>query len=117
MTHNTPYAKKEAIFGLTDRAFLLSHPKFHKKNMEFIITALLENGYPLPFIFKSIHEKLIYLFKKITIQNHPISNDNIDTNVDKKATTFFNIPYVLGVSEHFNRITRDFNSKKFHTRA
>jgi len=45
------------IYGLIDRAFLLSHPKFHKKNIEMIIDLLLENGYPLKLIFEKIHNR------------------------------------------------------------
>jgi len=32
------------IYGLIDRAFLLSHPMFHQKNIEFIIDILLGNS-------------------------------------------------------------------------
>jgi len=35
--------KISIIFGLIDRVVLLSHPKFHKKNMERIINILLNN--------------------------------------------------------------------------
>lgn len=44
--------KRDTITGLTDRAFLLSHPRFHQKNMELVVNILLENGYPLNFTFK-----------------------------------------------------------------
>ncbi|KYN19273.1 hypothetical protein ALC57_08450 [Trachymyrmex cornetzi] len=46
------------IFGLIDRIILLSHPKFHKKNFDFIINVLLSNGYPLKLIFTTIKKRL-----------------------------------------------------------
>lgn len=36
--------KRGTIIGLTDRAFLLSHPRFHKKNMELVVAILLDYG-------------------------------------------------------------------------
>jgi len=35
------------LYNLLDRAILLSHPKFHNKNINLCINILLENGYPL----------------------------------------------------------------------
>jgi len=40
---------KRGTIGLVDRAFLLSHPRFHRKNFELIV--LLHNGYPLFYYF------------------------------------------------------------------
>jgi len=39
-----------------DRAFLLSHPKYHQKNLELVINTLLNNDYPLSFIFDTIND-------------------------------------------------------------
>ena len=39
---------------MIDRVFLLSHSKFHKKNIVFIIETLFKNDYPLDFIFDNI---------------------------------------------------------------
>jgi predicted DNA-binding ArsR family transcriptional regulator len=50
--------------GLVDRAFLLSHPDFHQKNLVFIVTVLLENDYPLKFIFETIAERIKSLINK-----------------------------------------------------
>jgi len=49
--------KRGTIIGLLDRAFLLSHPKFHRKNIIHIIEILLNNGYPLKFIFNTINQR------------------------------------------------------------
>ena len=56
--------KRGVVIGLVDRAFLLSHPKFHEKNLELIVNILLDNDYPLDFIFKVIRERLRCLFAK-----------------------------------------------------
>jgi len=48
---------------MVDRAFLLSHPKYHTKNLNFIIEIFLGNDYPLNFIFETIYSRL---YKEIT---------------------------------------------------
>jgi hypothetical protein len=56
--------KRGVVMSLVDRAFLLSHPKYHGKNLELIVSILLNNDYPLDFIFKTIRERLRCLFAK-----------------------------------------------------
>jgi len=77
-SHHPPAQKKGVIMSMVDRAFLLSHPKFHQKNLKFIIETFLNNNYPLKFIFDTIHERLKILFrqrsKKQIVNN---SNDEI----------------------------------------
>ncbi|KYM98813.1 hypothetical protein ALC62_10460, partial [Cyphomyrmex costatus] len=46
--------KRGTVMGLVDRVILLSNPKFHFDNLCFIIKVLLENDYPLKFIFDNI---------------------------------------------------------------
>jgi len=53
--------KKGTIFGLVDRMFMLWHPSFHQKNLELIVKILLENDYPLNFIFKIILNRIRHL--------------------------------------------------------
>jgi len=53
--------KRGVIIGLVDRMFMLSHPFFHQKNLELIIKILLENDYPLNFIFKIISYRIRHL--------------------------------------------------------
>jgi len=52
--------------NLIDRAFLLSHPKFHQKNLEFAIELLLDND-PLNLIFKKVNDRLKILTNKEVI--------------------------------------------------
>jgi len=52
--------------SMVDRIFLLSHPKFHQQNFNFIIETFLGNGYPVNFIFDTIFMRLKILFNKRT---------------------------------------------------
>jgi len=45
---------------------LLSHPKYHEKNLNFIIEIFMENGYPLDFIIDTISIRLKKLLNKKT---------------------------------------------------
>jgi len=64
---------------MTDRAFLLSHPKFHEKNLKFIVETFINNNYPLQFIFNVIHMRIKSLLNKQTKKQ---ITDN--TNEEKK---------------------------------
>jgi len=46
------------LYNLLDRAILLSHPKFHNKNINLCINILLENGYPLHMIFHYFNRRI-----------------------------------------------------------
>jgi len=50
------------IYNLIGRAILLSHPKYHMKNIESCIGYLLNNGYPLKLIFDQINRRLKTIF-------------------------------------------------------
>jgi len=58
------HKKRGTIIGLIDRFFLLSHPEFHKKNLEHVIKILLNNDYPLYFIFNTIFKSIKQLVNK-----------------------------------------------------
>jgi len=81
------------IYGLIDRAFLLSHPMFHQKNIEFIIDTLVENGYPLNFIFDKIRSRL-----KTLIYSNKNSNKNKNNSEDANKKIIV-IPYIKKISE------------------
>jgi len=55
------------IYGLIDRALLLSHPIFQQKNLEYVIKVLLDNAYPLKLIFENINHRI----KDMTKKNQP----------------------------------------------
>jgi len=70
--------KRGVLISMIDRVFLLSNPRFHQKNFNFIIETFLANGYPLKFIFDTISNRLKNLFnKKTKKQNLNNTNDAV----------------------------------------
>jgi len=45
------------IYGLIDRAMLLSHPISHQKNLEYVIRVLIDDAYPINLIFNKIQTR------------------------------------------------------------
>lgn len=94
------YVKRGTIISLIDRVFYLSYPSFHQKNMELVVNILLNNGYPLFFIFDTLNKRLK------TISRHNISNNktnisNNNNNKDSNRLHYFNIPYIPNFSKQF----------------
>jgi len=81
----------------------LSHPSFQEKNLRKVINTLLNNCYPLPFIFDIIN-------KKIRMLTNTMSDDK--NNVEQMSKTnqknFFTIPYVRSISESFLPIVKKY---------
>lgn len=50
--------KKAVVFGLVDRAILLSNIKFHTKNLEIVYQTLINNNYPASFLENNIKNGL-----------------------------------------------------------
>jgi len=92
--------KRGVIFGLLDRVLQLSHPQFHSKNLEESIRILVNNGYPLNFIFSTINNRLHYL------EENGIKKRE---KTDPSKQTFFTIPYVNGISEGFRNVAKKHN--------
>ncbi|KYN10015.1 hypothetical protein ALC57_17849, partial [Trachymyrmex cornetzi] len=74
--------KKGIIFNLGgggDKVFYISHPQFHKKNLEFVVRIFLENDYPLNFIFDNINEKkrVKTLINKLNSCSSKKTNNNL----------------------------------------
>jgi len=61
--------------------FMLSHPFFHQKNLKLIVKILLENDYPLNFIFKTISNRIRHL---ITNSNNKTQNVKKISHLDDK---------------------------------
>lgn len=72
--------KKGVLMGLVDRVLLLSHPQFYQDNFSLIINILLENGYPLHFIFKNITDRIRYHIYRDNKNNHMHNDNNIPNN-------------------------------------
>ncbi|KYM96041.1 hypothetical protein ALC62_13311, partial [Cyphomyrmex costatus] len=81
--------KRGVIYGFVDKIIRLCHPRFHTFNLIDAINILLNNGYPLRFIFSTIHNRVKF---------HIHNNKTIQNNTNRK---FFAVPYVNSVSEKF----------------
>jgi len=88
---------------LIDRTVLLSHPKFHEKNLKAVINTLLENCFPLTFIFTTINTRIRTLANRTGIDS-----DNKNQLGHIKEKTFFTIPYIKSVSESFRPIANKY---------
>lgn len=106
---NTLFVIREAlVIGLIGKAFLLSHPSFHQKSLEFVILTFLKNDYPLSFICQIVHKRLKSLFEKTKSMSISKSHNNDEIGM---KLSFFNIPYVKFFSEQFGLIVRDLDTK------
>jgi len=76
----------------------LSHPKYHQKNLNFIIETFLENGYPLNFIFDMISNRLKKLFNNKTKKQNP---ENLN---DEGYRGWFLIPFIPKLTDKFKNI-------------
>ncbi|KYN15983.1 hypothetical protein ALC57_11780, partial [Trachymyrmex cornetzi] len=97
--------KRETIIGMVDRAFLLSVPKYHKKNLIFVVEILLNNDYPVDFIFNTINECLKSLVYNKT------SKQKIMTETPAKdvKNSWFLVPFASKISDKFKDITKNLN--------
>jgi len=87
------------IYGLIDRAFLLSHLCYYQKNLELVIPLLFENGYPLNLFFEKISNRiktLIYNNRSLNLNNNHDKNNNCSDEMNKKVIV---IPYIKKISE------------------
>lgn len=89
--------KKGTVIGLIDRAFFLSHPDFHNKNFDHIINILLDNNYPLDFIYNICKQRLKYNFLK----NNDLKTFLTNNILDEKPPRWFVMPYIHNFSEKF----------------
>jgi len=92
--------KKGTIIGLVDRAFLLSHPEFHRKNLELTIRILLNNDYPLNLVFSVMSNRLKSLVNRKSWKQNIISQENNET----QSVKWFTVPYVGNFSEKFKKV-------------
>jgi len=82
---------------------LLSHPKFHEKNLKGVINTLLNNWFPLSFIFATINTRIKMLTNRIVRDSN--NNDQL-SQINQR--NFFTIPYVRSISESFLPITKKY---------
>ena len=55
---------------------LLSHQKFHEKNISDLVHTLLMNGYPLEFIFSTIKNRIKTLENRTNLDKNSECNNN-----------------------------------------
>lgn len=60
--------KRGTVMDLVDRAFFLSHSKFYRKNFDMVFKILIDNNYPLDFIYDIFKSRFKQNFFKITTQ-------------------------------------------------
>lgn len=107
ISSHPPCQKRGTMIGLIDRVIRLSHPIFHQRNIELVIKILIDNGYPLKFIFDLLRERLKTFFY---MTNSKFNND-VQSD-EQERVSYFTIPYVPGISEQFKNITKDLNVKR-----
>jgi len=96
--------KRGVIMSMVDRAFLLSHPKYHEKNLDFIIETFMGNGYPLDFIIDTISIRLKKLLNKKTKEQN-------ETSKEDGHKEWFLIPFIPMLNEKFKNIANTLKSK------
>ncbi|KYN16156.1 hypothetical protein ALC57_11588 [Trachymyrmex cornetzi] len=87
-----------------DDTQVLSVPKYHKKNLLFVIETLLNNDYPVDFIFNVMNDRLKSLLHGKTLRQ----NSENDNGTDVINNMWFAFPYVTNVSDKFRDITKDY---------
>jgi len=89
--------------GMVDRAILLSDPKFQQDNLHFIINVLLNNDYPLNFIFDTVNTRL----KSLSIILQQTNSKTKPENTHK----WFTIPFLSSVSHKLKHLTKDLDAR------
>jgi len=96
---NTPINNKiTTIYGLIDRAVLLSSPKFIKQNINKVKDILKTNNYPQKFINKYIKKRLNI------IKNRKQKDEHISQNEERKKRKFHSFPYTNNISEKITKV-------------
>lgn len=82
---NNPISQKRAIvYGLVDKALLLSDPSHHPENIRIVRSILKQNCYPIHFINQTIKKRFTHLRHN---SNNSVSNPNTEN------TDFIVLPY------------------------
>ena len=89
--------ERGVIIDQLDRILFLSHPKYHQKNIEFMINVLLINDYLLNIIFSIINQRLKKLASRKNLYNNNIGNN--DDSIDHDRKKLFTIPYMNTISD------------------
>lgn len=104
--------KKGVVVGLIDRVVCLSHPQFYQENFLLIIDILLNNGYPLHFIFNNIMERLQHYSHHTKNNKKPVTDRNFN-ETDKN--NWFILPYTNNFSNKFQFVSKKYGFKLAYT--
>jgi len=88
-------SQQSTIISLIDRVIMLSHPEFHKKNFNFIIKILMDNGYSLDLIFSTNRKRLFFRFNHLKPQKH---SQIINVHTSPREI-YFTIPYISSIAK------------------
>lgn len=109
LSHN-----RDAIIGLIDRVFKLSHLRYHTRNLNIVINILLTNGYSLKFIFDIASRRLrslinLSLREIIPLIMIPLIMVIIFHMFLLKVFPIFIVPYLSNLSSRISDITKSLN--------
>ncbi|KYN21863.1 hypothetical protein ALC57_05757 [Trachymyrmex cornetzi] len=99
--------KRGVIINQLDRVLFLSHPKFHEVNISNLINTLLNNGYPLQFLFATIKNRIKSITYKKSFKF--INDQRVNMNSSNISKKYFTVPFFKKISEKFIPIINKFN--------
>ena len=76
---------------------LLIPSSSHSKNLTFLINILLDNDYPLTFIFDTVNQRIKNLIKN----RHSIHKDLVDNVSMKESASWLTVPFIPFHTEKF----------------
>ena len=79
--------------------------------MTFIINILLDNDYPLTFIFDTVNQRIKNLLKN----KHVVRKDLIVNVCANKSASWLTVPFILFYIEKFKRFNKNDIKVSFHS--
>jgi len=95
--------KRGTILSLVDRAFLLSDFRFHTRNLTFIINILLDNDYPLSFIFDTVNQRIKNLIRNRRTTHRVLA----DNDRENESVSWLTVPFIPFHTEKFKRFNKN----------
>ena len=84
---------------------------FHTKNLTFIINVLLDNDYPLTFIFNTVNQRI----KKLLKNKHTVRKDLVDSVCVNESASWLAVPFIPFHTEKFKRFDKNDIKISFHS--
>ncbi|KYM94600.1 hypothetical protein ALC62_14773 [Cyphomyrmex costatus] len=109
---NHPISQKRGvIYSLVDRNLLLSDAVFHTKNLT-LIKILLDNDYPLSFIFDTINQQIKHLQRNRQTIHVEREDNELE---DRRSVSWLTVPYIPLHTEKFKRFNNNDIRVSFHS--